>query len=91
MTSFLSNVFLILLLLKKTIAWEIFPTYARFQSVLYMAGCLTKHVARVHIAAVILLLGVLRNRELDRQGQRALNEMLVHLKINNKTFQDKVP
>ena len=56
-----------------------------------MAGCLTKHVARVHIAAVILLLGVLRNHELDRQGQRALNEMLVHLKINNKTFQDKVP
>ena len=41
-----------------------------------MAGCLTKYVARVHIAAVILLLGVLRNRELDRQGQRALNEML---------------
>ena len=56
-----------------------------------MAGCLTKHVARVHNAAVILLLGVLRNRELDRQGQRALNEMLVHLKIKNKTFQDKVP
>ena len=44
-----------------------------------------------HCCMLFSSFGVLRNRELDRQGRRALNEMLVHLKINNKTFQDKVP